>query len=256
VLFVTHPDNNEELTSSAIRPIAERVTAYVARMDDLRSKAWTRLVGRVALTRAAVLFSAAGTLAYRQAWVLLALGFVGDGATTEYLCRRDPELLRRRLTPATAETTALQRGAQQAAVLSVLVTLVISAFDDRRHWSHLSSVAIWIGCLMFVAGLTVIWLAFRSNPYASTVVTVERTQTVASSGPYALVRHPMYTGMLLMVTGMAPALGSWWGLIGAVALGLTVVVRLQDEERCLTSNLAGYADYRAKVRHRLVPLVW
>ncbi|HEX3829433.1 MAG TPA: isoprenylcysteine carboxylmethyltransferase family protein [Sporichthyaceae bacterium] len=225
-------------------------------MDDIRKRAYTLLVVRVAVTRALVLFAAAGTFAYRQAWMLLALGLIGDGATTGYLVRRDPELLHRRLTPATAETTSLQKGAQHMARVSVLATLGISGLDRRRHWSHLSPVAMFVGCLLFAAGLTIIWLAFRANTYASTVVTVEQTQVVASTGPYALVRHPMYTGMLLMVGGMAPALGSWWGLIGALGFGLTVVVRLQDEERFLTSNLLGYADYRAKVRHRLAPLVW
>ncbi|HEX3612961.1 MAG TPA: isoprenylcysteine carboxylmethyltransferase family protein [Sporichthyaceae bacterium] len=225
-------------------------------MDNLRRKAWNDLVARVFMTRAVVLFVAAGTLAYREAWVFLALGTVGEGATNAYLLRHDKELLRRRLSSASDEVTPVQRKVQKFTAVTFSGTLVSSGLDHRFHWSHIPSAVILAGDLLVVCGLVIIWAAFRANTFASAIITVEERQTVVAAGPYALVRHPMYTGLVVMMLGVGPALGSWWGLVGAVAFASGVVVRLLDEERFLAGNLVGYTDYRAKVRHRLAPLVW
>ncbi len=150
----------------------------------------------------------------------------------------------------------MQRKVHKFMGLTFAGTLVISGLDHRFHWSHIPSAVILAGDLLVAGALAIIWAAFRANTFAATIVTVEEQQTVVAAGPYAWVRHPMYTGLLLMMVGVGPALGSWWGLVGTAVFTAATVVRLLDEERFLSSNLIGYPDYVAKVRHRLAPLVW
>jgi protein-S-isoprenylcysteine O-methyltransferase Ste14 len=97
---------------------------------------------------------------------------------------------------------------------------------------------------------------FRANSFAASTVAVEAGQTVATTGPYAIVRHPMYAAMLPFLIGLGPALGSWWGLVAAPPIVAVLVVRLLDEERVLRRDLPGYAAYCGTVRRRLVPGVW
>ncbi len=96
----------------------------------------------------------------------------------------------------------------------------------------------------------------RVNPFAASVVTVEPGQTVITTGLYALVRHPMYSGGLLLFLGMALALGSWLGLVPVLGIGALIIWRRTDEERYLSDHLAGYREYCAKVPYRLIPYVW
>ena len=226
-------------------------------MDELRKKAYTDLVLRVMGARAAVIFLAAGSLVYWQAWVFLTVNAAGEFGTTRYLVRHDPELLNRRLrfAPA-AEVRSSQKRMSYFARLAFLVALLLSTLDHRNHWSHVPPVASLLGDIVVAGGLSIVWLSFRANTFASAIVHVEADQRVVTNGPYALVRHPMYTGLLIMMIGMAPALGSWWGLSAVAVVGLTIVARLLDEEQFLAKNLAGYEEYRARVRHRLAPLVW
>ena len=163
---------------------------------------------------------------------MLAVGFVGEGVTSAYLWRRDPELLRRRLIARTEEKTPFQKTMQWAAGLTFTITLVISALDHRYGWSHVPPAANVFGDLLFAGGLAIIWSAFRANTYAAAVVIVEQAQTVVSAGPYAVVRHPMYTGLLVMTAGAAPALGSWLGLVGAVVFASVLVVRQIGRASC------------------------
>jgi protein-S-isoprenylcysteine O-methyltransferase Ste14 len=114
----------------------------------------------------------------------------------------------------------------------------------------------YAGDALVALGLAIVWRVFRANTFTSAVVDVERAQTVVSTGPYAIVRHPMYAGALLMLAGTPPALGSWWGLVAVAVLGAVVVARLLDEEGVLGRDLAGYDAYRARVRYRLIPGVW
>ena len=104
--------------------------------------------------------------------------------------------------------------------------------------------------------MLVIFLVFKENTFASATIEVDSGQKVISSGPYALVRHPMYLGALIMLLGVAPALGSWFGLFAAIPLALVIVWRLLDEEEFLARSLPGYSEYRNKVKYRLVPFIW
>ncbi len=105
-------------------------------------------------------------------------------------------------------------------------------------------------------GYIIIFFVYRENSFTSAMIDVFAGQTVISSGPYALIRHPMYVGGLIMFVGMPLALGSWWGLLVLAAMIPALIWRLLDEEEFLTENLPGYAKYRQKVTWRLVPFVW
>jgi len=118
-----------------------------------------------------------------------------------------------------------------------------------------SSIAI-MGAILHVIGWLGILAVFRSNTYAAATIQVEPGQKVISTGPYAIVRHPMYAAALLMIFAIPIALGSWWGLLIFVALLPALAWRLLDEEQVLLRDLDGYADYRQKVRSRLIPYVW
>ena len=226
-------------------------------MNELRRKAYLNLVLRVISIRAGVLFLAAWSLDYWQAWVFLAVNIVGEMATTTYLARHDPELLRRRMNyRVDAEPRGNQQQMMQVAQLAFVCAFALSGLDHRWHWSHIPAAVSVLGDVAVAGGLAIVWLAFRANTFAAAIVDVEAEQRVVSNGPYALVRHPMYTGLIVMMAGMGPALGSWWGLPAVAVATAGFVARLLDEEQFLAKNLAGYDAYRERVRHRLAPLVW
>jgi protein-S-isoprenylcysteine O-methyltransferase Ste14 len=205
----------------------------------------------------AALFGAAGTLDYVQAWVLLATFGTGTLAITIYLAVRDRALLARRVAAGPiAERTRVQQVIQSIASLAFLAVFVIAGLDRRHGWSHVPRVAVAAGDVLVVVGLAFVALVFRANTFTSATIEVARDQTVISNGPYAVVRHPMYAGALLMLLGVPVALGSWWAALALVPLSAVIIARLLDEERVLVRELAGYEAYRTRVRHRLVPYVW
>jgi protein-S-isoprenylcysteine O-methyltransferase Ste14 len=215
----------------------------------------TAVAGVVVL--GALLFIPAGTLDYWQAWVFIAV-FVGSTSVIGvYLALKDPALLERRkqIGPA-AEQEPAQRVIISVGILSFLGVMVFSALDHRFGWSPVPPVVSLVGAVLVVLGLFVDLLVFRENTYGASNIRVEEGQQVISTGPYAIVRHPMYAGVLIMVVGTPLALGSWWGLL-VVAVTLPVLIwRILDEEALLKRELPGYTDYTRDVRYRLVPHVW
>jgi protein-S-isoprenylcysteine O-methyltransferase Ste14 len=172
-----------------------------------------------------------------------------------------PALLRRRLRAFWRETDPVQRVIHPATLLcaaALVITSVITG-DIGRAPSATGPVPIAVvllGDLFVACGLLLAFLVFRANAFAAATVAVESEQTVVSTGPYAVVRHPLYSGAVLLLLGLPVALGSWWGLIPAVACVVVLIARLLREEKFLSENLKGYDEYRARVRHRLMPLVW
>jgi protein-S-isoprenylcysteine O-methyltransferase Ste14 len=206
---------------------------------------------------AAALFGPAGTLAYWQAWVFLVVFATASALVTVDLARRDPALLARRVQagPA-AEPTPRQKWIQGLASLAFLAVFIVAGFDHRASMSRVPLAAVIAGDALVVLGMFVVFRVFRANTFTSAVVEVSRDQQLVSTGPYAVVRHPMYTGALVMMIGVPIALGSWWGLVPVAAMVAVIVARLLDEERLLATQLPGYVEYRRRVPHRLVPRVW
>jgi len=142
------------------------------------------------------------------------------------------------------------------ASLGFIALLVVPALDHRMQWSHVPVFVIVVGDFLVALWWLVVFVVFRENSFASATIEVAEGQTVISTGPYAIVRHPMYAGGLLLVVGMPLALGSYWGLLPIGAMMPVLLWRLFDEERFLARKLPGYTEYCARVRWRLIPGVF
>jgi len=225
-------------------------------MNSLAVKGWLGVAG-VAVAMGLLLFLPAGTARYWQAWVFLSVFTGATSLITRYLGRHDPELLRRRLRGGpTAEKEKRQRTIQVFASLGFIGVLVVPALDHRFGWSTVPVSLVITGDVLTAVGFSVVFLVFRVNPFTSATIEVAGEQEVVSTGPYAVVRHPMYAGSLLYLLGMPLALASWWGLLALAAMAPFLIWRLLDEERLLSRDLVGYPEYRLKVRWRLIPGVW
>jgi protein-S-isoprenylcysteine O-methyltransferase Ste14 len=204
-----------------------------------------------------LLFGPAGTLAYGQGWVYIAVFTVGTSLPTTYLAVRYPDAMRRRMRAGPlAESRPAQKLVTVALLVVVAVVLVISALDHRFGWSTVPPAAVVLGNVLVLGGLAVAELVIVQNNYAAATITVERDQPLVSTGLYGFVRHPMYFGALVMMIGTPPALDSWWGLLAALPLIAVFAARIVDEEALLRADLPGYADYTQRVRYRLLPGVW
>ncbi len=225
-------------------------------MNRLFAKAAAGFLSLIA-TLAATLFLPSWTIHYWQAWACLATFVCCAAAITAWLMVRDPALLERRLKAgAKAEQEKSQKLIQSLARIAFLALFVIPAIDHRFGWSRVPAAASTAGDALIAIGFAVVFAVFRENTYTSGIIEVASEQTVIASGPYALVRHPMYSGAIILLIGIPIALGSWWGLLLLIPMAAAIVWRLLDEERFLAANLAGYADYLKKVKYRLVPVLW
>lgn len=205
----------------------------------------------------AVLFVSAWTFNYWQAWVFLSVFGLSSLAVTVYLMKNDPKLLERRMHGGpTAEKELSQKIIMSAASIGFAAILIVPALDHRWHWSAVPPYAVIAGNILIVLGWTIILFVFRENTFTSATIEVVADQRVVSTGPYAVVRHPMYSGSLLYFLGIPIALGSWWGLLVGILMMPVFVLRLFDEEKLLARNLLGYSEYMVRVKYRLVPFVW
>jgi protein-S-isoprenylcysteine O-methyltransferase Ste14 len=174
-----------------------------------------------------------------------------------YIGRTNPAALQRRMHGGPqAETRPIQKIVILGAFLGVFAMMAFSAFDHRMGWSSVPAWISLLGDVLVAAGLGITMLVVIQNGYAAATVTVETGQTVASGGAYKFVRHPMYVGFVIMIVGMPLALGSYWGLFFVIPSVLALVLRILDEEKLLTKELAGYDEYAQRVRYRLMPNVW
>jgi protein-S-isoprenylcysteine O-methyltransferase Ste14 len=207
-----------------------------------------------AMVTALALFLPAGTIYYWQAWVFMALFFVPMALIAAYLFRCSPELLRRRLD--TKEKKPGQGILAKLFYFTVCSFFVISGFDKRYGWSSVPFIIIIISQLFFLVGYLFLFLTFKENKYLAHTVVVEKDQQVVTTGPYAIMRHPMYFSELVMFIFAPLALGSYWAVIPNILLVVILAIRIITEEQVLLSELKGYRDYTKKIRYRLIPGVW
>jgi protein-S-isoprenylcysteine O-methyltransferase Ste14 len=225
-------------------------------MNKLNIKAFAGLL-QLLIVMAAIIFIPAWTLDYWQAWIFLAVFAVSVLAITIYLMKNDPKLLERRTNAGPgAEQERSQNIIQAFAALAFIAMFVVSALDHRFAWSTVSPYVSVLGDILVVLGLYFVFLVFKENTFASGTIEVGAEQRVITTGPYALVRHPMYIGALVMLVGVPLALGSWLGLLALIPMTLVLIFRLLDEEKFLAKNLAGYVEYQSKVKYHLLPLIW
>jgi len=203
-----------------------------------------------------LLFLPAGTFDYWQAWVLVVLA-ISTWVSGVFLLRADPATLQGRTRGGpTAETRMVQKVVIGGLWLSLATMLVVSALDHRFGWSAVPTAISLVGDVLVAVGLAVPVLVVTQNSYAAATVRVAAGQKVVSTGLYGLVRHPMYTGNVIMMIGIPLALGSYWGLVFGVPGLLVLAWRIRDEENLLQERLDGYREYTQTVRYRLVPCVW
>ncbi len=199
-------------------------------------------------------FLPAGTWDYWEAWVFLAVLLLPLTVAVVYLARRSPDLLVRRMRY--REREAAQQRIVTWAVIPLLGSYILPGIDHRFGWSDVPTAVVLAADAAVLAGYLLVILVFRENRFASRVVEVEPDQTVVSTGPYAVVRHPMYVGVLVMYLLGPLALGSYWAVLIALPLVWVLVARIQGEEEVLRRDLPGYDAYCAKVRYRLLPGLW
>lgn len=219
-------------------------------------RAWLGLTQFVVIMLLCLLLPA-WSLRYWGAWVYIFLFAASAAAITVYLQRHDPALLQRRLAAGpTAERSRPQQLIQAIASLAFLGLMVVPGFDHRLGWSHVPRWLVVVGDGLVLLGFAIIFATFQANTYASATIETVKDQRVIETGPYAVVRHPMYAGALVMLFGTPLGLGSFWGLLVLLPMLAALVGRLLDEERVLSRELPGYVGYRSRVRARLVPGVW
>jgi protein-S-isoprenylcysteine O-methyltransferase Ste14 len=203
------------------------------------------------------LFLPAGTLVFWQAWVYLFLFSGSSLLITLFLMKRDMELLKRRLNAgAAAEKERSQKIIQALASFSFIGIMLTPGFDHRFKWSAVPGWLVITGDIFVVVGFYIVFLVFKENSYTSATIEIAENQRVVSTGPYAAVRHPMYSGALLMLLFTPFALGSYWDFSFVILIFIVIVWRLLDEEKFLIKNLPGYKEYFQKIRYRLIPWIW
>lgn len=204
-----------------------------------------------------LLFAPAWTFDFWQAWVYLLIFITASALITAYLWEEDPQLLERRMNAGPgAEKGEIQKLIQAFASFVFMGLLILPSLDHRFFWSHTPLSSVIAGDALVALGFLAVFLVFKENSFAAGTIAVATGQEVISTGPYAVIRHPMYSGALAMLFGTPLALGSWWGILMLIPMTVVIAVRLLNEEKFLQQSLPGYTEYCWRVRFRLAPLIW
>jgi len=201
-----------------------------------------------------LLFLPAGTLRWWRGWLLMGVLFVPMLAGGLVLMKKSPRLLKKRL-----KTKEEQVEQKQVILLSGLVFLaafIVAGLNFRFRWIVLPDWVSWAFAGVFLMGYTLYAEVLRENEWLSRTVEVSENQTVIQTGLYGMVRHPMYLATLLMFLPIPLILGSLWGLLPFALYPVILIIRIMNEEKVLTEKLAGYAEYKNKVKYRLLPFIW
>lgn len=201
-----------------------------------------------------LLFVPAGTMDFWQAWVYLSVFCTSVVLIFAYLYKYDPKLLERRLNRTEKEQS--QRRIQLYIFMTYIGTLVLPSLDHRFLWSDVPFKVVMAGDGLVALGYGLMFFVLKENTFAAATVEVVGGQKVISTGPYAVIRHPMYAGGIITLLGTPLALGSWWGLLMFIPSVIIIMWRLLDEEKLLSQDLSGYKEYCHKVRYHLVPFIW
>ncbi len=222
----------------------------------LAGKTLSGFLGLVAVL-GLLIFVPAGSVTFLEGWAYLCIFALSAGLITVYLWKSDPKLLERRVNAGPgAEREWSQKLIQLFASIAFVGVIALPALDHRFGWSQVPPPIVIVGDMLVALGFIFIFLVFRENTFAAATIEVAPEQKVITTGPYAVVRHPMYISAFMMLFGTPLALGSWVGLLMVIPFTLIIIFRLLDEERFLSQNLNGYREYCGNVRFRLLPFVW
>jgi len=223
------------------------------RENALRSKIIVRLI-LAFLAMCIVFFWPARTIKYWEAWVYLGIIFLCAIGVILYFFKTDPEFLVRRMR--TKEKVKEQKLIIKIAWLLFIPTFIIPGFDRYYGWSNIPLFVVIASDILVLIGYLIVARVFKENSFASRIVEIDSNQKVITTGPYSIVRHPMYSGFLLMYGFTPLALGSYWALIGYIFLFAIIIARIFSEEEFLKENLEGYKEYLQKTTYRIIPGVW
>jgi len=201
-----------------------------------------------------ILFLPAGTFAYWEAWIYLAILLIPMSIVMFYFLKKAPELLARRMK--LKEKEAEQKLIIKLSFIPFLLLFIIPGIDKRFGWSNIPITIIVVAEIFVFIGYILFFLVLKENQFASRVIEIEKGQTVIQSGPYRIVRHPLYMGAILMYVASPLALGSYWAIIPAIFIIPIFIARIINEESILTKELEGYSEYKLKTRYRLIPGIW
>lgn len=200
-----------------------------------------------------MLFLPADSLRFWEAWLWWSIIAGMTLFITYYFVKNDRSLLARRMQVREKDPQPVL--IRLLSFLSLLV-FVVPGIDYRYHWSEVPLWLVLAANIMVFLGYVFIYLVFKENSYASTVIQVDKQQQVIKTGPYAVIRHPMYLGLLIMLLFTPLALGSYPALIFALLFIPTLILRIRKEEEMLLRDLPGYREYSARTRFRLIPSIW
>ncbi|MGB6370472.1 MAG: isoprenylcysteine carboxylmethyltransferase family protein [Atribacterota bacterium] len=199
-------------------------------------------------------FLPAGSIKFWEAWVYMGILFIPMIFVLIYLLKNDPELLERRMKMKEKEEP--QKVFIKLSFLVFFIAFIIPGFDYRFEWSEVPFIVIIIADLFIFIGYLLFFLVLKENTYASRIIEVEKGQKVIPTGPYAIIRHPMYVAVLMMYVLSPLALGSYWAVLAILPLPVLVIFRIKSEEKILIDKLPGYREYTQKVKYRLIPYIW
>jgi protein-S-isoprenylcysteine O-methyltransferase Ste14 len=222
-------------------------------MSDLAKKALIRTLGFLVFMGLLIIIPAGP--AYWQGWLYWVVFSLCSVVVLLYFLQHDPALVERRLS-ARAEKEESQQLIRAVLSAVAILLFVVPGIDHSLGWSHVPGFVVVVANVAVVLGFAIIFMTFKANSHAGAIIDVTPDQRVVSTGPYALVRHPMYLAAALLLLATPFALGSVWALILAVVAVLCLAWRLLEEERYLSQHLPGYNDYRRMTRYRLVPFIW
>ena len=201
-----------------------------------------------------ILFLPAGTFAFWEAWIYLAILLIPMSLVMFYFLKKAPELLARRMK--LKEKEVEQKLIIKLSFIPFLLAFILPGIDKRLGWSDVPITIIVVAEILVLIGYILFFLVLKENQFASRVIEVEKGQKVIQSGPYRLVRHPMYLGAILMYVASPLALGSYWAVIPAIFIIPIFIARILNEESVLAKELEGYSEYKLKTRYRLIPGIW
>lgn len=201
-----------------------------------------------------LIFLPAGTVGFSYGWLLMALLFVPMFIAGIVMLAKSPDFLKKRLDA--KEKQATQKGVVAVSGLMFIAGFVVAGLDYRFGWSQMPNWVTIVASVTFVLDYAMYAEVMRENAYLSRTIRVEEGQKVVDTGLYGVVRHPMYAVTIELFMMIPLILGSWWALMVFAVYPVAIVIRLKDEEALLTRELPGYAEYKQKVKWRLIPFIW
>ena len=201
-----------------------------------------------------LIFLPAGTLGYTYGWLFIGLLFVPMLIAGFVMLHKSPEFLKKRLDG--KEKQGTQKGVVALSGLMFIAGFVVAGLDFRFGWSDMPNWLVITASVLFIVAYALYAEVMRENAYLSRTIKVEEGQTVVDTGLYGIVRHPMYAVTILLFLMIPLVLGSWYALIAFAFYPAIIIVRLKDEEKLLTKELAGYTAYQQKVKYRIIPFIW